>query len=144
MLGWRERGCSYSPRPRDAQVKFVCKLQHKLFWATSHFPLHLCYIIYVSLYFSLILSFSLLLFFVTLLIFFHASPKSVKVVVTGPGTPPFLSLPAIGQINIFSRGASKWGWGGCWRELGGGQWPLMIICSLLEHPANAFISRLSA
>lgn len=37
-----------------------------------------------------------------------------------------------------SRGLS------CRRELGGGQWPLMIICSLLEHPANAFISRLSA
>lgn len=29
-------------------------------------------------------------------------------------------------------------------ELGGGQWPLMIICSLLVHPANAFISRLSS
>lgn len=63
---------------------------------------------------------------------------------TGPGTPPLLSLPAIGPINIFSRGVSKWGRGGCWRELGGGQCPLMIICSLLEHPANAFISRLSA
>lgn len=33
---------------------------------------------------------------------------------------------------------------GCQGELGGGQWLLMIICSLLEHPASAFISRPSA
>lgn len=78
--------------PETSKLHLFVELE--LLLATSHFPLFLSHIFHFL---------SLFLVFV-----FHPSSKSVKVALTGPGTPPFLSLPAIGPINIFSRGVSKW------------------------------------
>lgn len=73
----------------------------------------------------------------------HFTCKSIKVFLSKPSNP-FLIMSMIVPINICSRGASvgRRG-GGSWGESGRGQWPLMIICSLLKHPAKAFISRRS-
>lgn len=94
------------------QVKFVCKLQQELLLATSplSFPLFLSYICHIPFFLSEFIL-SLQLFFVIDIIFLLTSSKSVKVLLFGPGPPSLLSLPAIGPINIFSRGVSKLGWG---------------------------------